>query len=79
MDEGNAAPEMISLIKRDNCGKALEISRHARDLHSGDGITQEFGMVRHKVNSETVNIYEATHDVLALIRGRAQTGLRAVL
>ncbi|MCP5072299.1 MAG: acyl-CoA dehydrogenase [Rhodobacteraceae bacterium] len=77
MDEANAAPEMISLIKRNNCGKALEIARHARDMHGGNGISQEFQVIRHMVNLETVNTYEGTHDVHALILGRAQTGLQA--
>lgn len=77
MDEGRAAPEMISLIKRNNCGKALEIARHARDMHGGNGIAQEFHVMRHAQNLETVNTYEGTHDVHALILGRAQTGLQA--
>ena len=77
MDEAQAAPEMISLIKRNNCGKALEIARHARDMHGGNGISQEFPVFRHMVNLETVNTYEGTHDVHALILGRAQTGLQA--
>ncbi|WP_372886871.1 acyl-CoA dehydrogenase [Shimia sp.] len=77
MDEANAAPEMISMIKRNNCGKALEIARLARDMHGGNGISQEFGVIRHMVNLETVNTYEGTHDVHALILGRAQTGLQA--
>ena len=77
MDEGRAAPEMISLIKRNNCGKALEIARHARDMHGGNGIAQEFQVMRHAQNLETVNTYEGTHDVHALILGRAQTGLQA--
>jgi glutaryl-CoA dehydrogenase len=77
MDEAQAAPEMISLIKRNNCGKALEIARHARDMHGGNGISLEFGVIRHMVNLETVNTYEGTHDVHALILGRAQTGLQA--
>lgn len=77
MDEGRAAPEMISLIKRNNCGKALEVARAARDMHGGNGISQEFGVMRHMVNLETVNTYEGTHDVHALILGRAQTGLQA--
>lgn len=77
MDEGQAAPEMISLIKRNNCGKALEIARNARDMHGGNGISQEFPVFRHMVNLETVNTYEGTHDVHALILGRAQTGLQA--
>ncbi len=77
MDEANAAPEMISLMKRNNCGKALEIARMARDMHGGNGISEEFQVIRHMVNLETVNTYEGTHDVHALILGRAQTGLQA--
>ncbi|MCA0907070.1 MULTISPECIES: acyl-CoA dehydrogenase [Ruegeria] len=77
MDEARAAPEMVSLIKRNNCGKALEIARHARDMHGGNGISQDFHVIRHMVNLETVNTYEGTHDVHALILGRAQTGLQA--
>lgn len=77
MDEAQAAPEMISLIKRNNCGKALDIARLARDMHGGNGISQEFHVIRHMVNLETVNTYEGTHDVHALILGRAQTGLQA--
>ncbi|KGM88764.1 Acyl-CoA dehydrogenase [Roseovarius mucosus DSM 17069] len=77
MDEANAAPEMISMIKRNNCGKALDIARHARDMHGGNGISEEFQVIRHMVNLETVNTYEGTHDVHALILGRAQTGLQA--
>ena len=77
MDEAQAAPEMISLIKRNNCGKALEIARHARDMHGGNGISEESQVIRHMVNLETVNTYEGTHDVHALILGRAQTGLQA--
>ncbi|MBD3786336.1 MAG: acyl-CoA dehydrogenase [Sphingomonadales bacterium] len=77
MDEANAAPEMISLIKRNNCGKALEAARHARDMHGGNGISEEFQVIRHMVNLETVNTYEGTHDVHALILGRAITGLQA--
>lgn len=77
MDEGNAAPEMISLIKRNNCGKALDVARNARDMHGGNGISMEFPVIRHMVNLETVNTYEGTHDVHALILGRAQTGLQA--
>jgi glutaryl-CoA dehydrogenase len=77
MDEGRAAPEMISLIKRNNCGKALDIARHARDMHGGNGIQQDFHVFRHMANLETVNTYEGTHDVHALILGRAQTGLQA--
>ncbi|WP_294621575.1 acyl-CoA dehydrogenase [uncultured Roseovarius sp.] len=77
MDEANAAPEMISLIKRNNCGKALDIARQARDMHGGNGISEEFQVIRHMMNLETVNTYEGTHDVHALILGRAQTGLQA--
>ena len=77
MDEAKAAPEMISMMKRNNCGKALEIARHARDMHGGNGISEEFQVIRHMVNLETVNTYEGTHDVHALILGRAQTGLQA--
>jgi len=77
MDEASAAPELISLIKRNNCGKALEIARHARDMHGGNGISEEFQVFRHMVNLETVNTYEGTHDIHALILGRAQTGLQA--
>ena len=77
MDDANAAPEMISIIKRNNCGKALDIARMARDMHGGNGISLEFQVIRHMVNLETVNTYEGTHDVHALILGRAQTGLQA--
>lgn len=77
MDAANAAPEMISIIKRQNCGKALEIARHARDMHGGNGIQEDFHVMRHMVNLETVNTYEGTHDVHALILGRAVTGLQA--
>lgn len=77
MDAGEAAPEMISLIKRNNCGKALDIARLARDMHGGNGISEEFEVMRHMCNLETVNTYEGTHDVHALILGRAQTGLQA--
>ncbi|WP_255575175.1 acyl-CoA dehydrogenase [Caldovatus aquaticus] len=76
-DEGRAAPEMISLVKRNNCGKALEIARIARDMHGGNGIVDEYHVIRHVMNLETVNTYEGTHDVHALILGRAQTGLNA--
>ena len=76
-DEGKMAPEMISLIKRNNCGKALDIARVARDMHGGNGITGEFHVIRHSQNLETVNTYEGTHDVHALILGRAQTGIQA--
>ncbi len=77
MDEANAAPEMISIIKRNNCGKALDAARLARDMHGGNGISEEFQVIRHMVNLETVNTYEGTHDVHALILGRAITGLQA--
>jgi len=77
MDEAQAAPEMVSIIKRNNCGKALDIARLSRDMHGGNGISLEFGVIRHMVNLETVNTYEGTHDVHALILGRAQTGLQA--
>ncbi|NOX40812.1 MAG: acyl-CoA dehydrogenase [Alphaproteobacteria bacterium] len=77
MDQALAAPEMISLIKRNNCGKALDIARMARDMHGGNGISEEFQVMRHMVNLETVNTYEGAHDVHALILGRAQTGLQA--
>ncbi|MCG7518295.1 acyl-CoA dehydrogenase [Ruegeria sp. Ofav3-42] len=76
MDEAEAAPEMISIVKRNNCGKALDIARMARDMHGGNGISLEFQVIRHMVNLETVNTYEGTHDVHALILGRAQTGLQ---
>ncbi|MEO0666672.1 MAG: acyl-CoA dehydrogenase [Pseudomonadota bacterium] len=77
MDAAQAAPEMISIVKRNNCGKALEIARHARDMHGGNGISGAFEVMRHLMNLETVNTYEGTHDVHALILGRAQTGLQA--
>ncbi|WP_022704152.1 acyl-CoA dehydrogenase [Pseudorhodobacter ferrugineus] len=77
LDEANAAPEMISIIKRNNCGKALEIARHSRDMHGGNGIQEDYQIMRHMVNLETVNTYEGTHDVHALILGRAVTGLQA--
>ncbi|MDJ0630246.1 MAG: acyl-CoA dehydrogenase [Rhodobacter sp.] len=77
MDDGNAAPEMISIVKRNNCGKALEIARIARDMHGGNGIQEDYQVMRHMANLETVNTYEGTHDVHALILGRAQTGLQA--
>ena len=76
-DEGRAAPEMISIVKRNNCGKALDIARMARDMHGGNGIQIEYHVMRHAQNLETVNTYEGTHDVHALILGRAQTGLQA--
>jgi glutaryl-CoA dehydrogenase len=76
-DEGRMAPEMVSLVKRNNCGKALEIARVARDMHGGNGIAEEYHVMRHLMNLETVNTYEGAHDVHALILGRAQTGLSA--
>jgi glutaryl-CoA dehydrogenase len=76
-DEGRAAPEAISLMKRNNCGKALDIARVARDMHGGNGISDEFHVIRHVMNLEAVNTYEGTHDVHALILGRAQTGIQA--
>ncbi len=76
-DEGKVAPEMISLVKRNNCGKSLDIARVARDMHGGNGIVDEYHVIRHVMNLETVNTYEGTHDVHALILGRAITGLNA--
>ena len=76
-DQGNLAPESISLIKRNNCGKALDIARMSRDMHGGNGIHAEYQVMRHLMNLETVNTYEGTHDVHALILGRAQTGIQA--
>ena len=77
MDEGKAVPEMISMIKRNSCGKSLDIARMSRDMHGGNGIHDEYHVIRHMINLETVNTYEGTHDVHALILGRAQTGLQA--
>ena len=77
LDEGACAPELISLVKRNSCGKALEIARKARDMHGGNGISEDYHVMRHLMNLETVNTYEGTHDVHALILGRAQTGLQA--
>jgi glutaryl-CoA dehydrogenase len=77
MDEGREAPEMISMLKRNSCGKALEIARLARDMHGGNGISDEYHVIRHVMNLEAVNTYEGTHDIHALILGRAQTGLQA--
>ena len=77
MDDGRAAPEMVSLLKRNNCGKALDIARLARDMHGGNGIADEYHVIRHVMNLETVNTYEGTHDIHALILGRAQTGIQA--
>ena len=75
MDEGHAAPELISMMKRNNCCKALDIARIARDMHGDSGIRVECHMTRHLQNLETVNTYEGTHDIHALILGRAQTGI----
>jgi glutaryl-CoA dehydrogenase len=77
MEAGEASPEMVSLVKRNNCGKALDIARQARDMHGGNGIQIEYHVMRHAQNLETVNTYEGTHDIHALILGRAQTGLQA--
>ena len=77
LDEGSCAPELISLVKRNSCGKALDVARAARDMHGGNGISEEYHVMRHLMNLETVNTYEGTHDVHALILGRAQTGLQA--
>jgi glutaryl-CoA dehydrogenase len=77
MDEGRATPEMVSLVKRNSCGKALDVARSARDMHGGNGIADEFHVMRHAMNLEAVNTYEGTHDIHALILGRAQTGMQA--
>jgi glutaryl-CoA dehydrogenase len=77
MDAHKLAPEAISLLKRNNCGKALAIAREARDMHGGNGISDEYHVIRHVMNLEAVNTYEGTHDVHALILGRAQTGIQA--
>ena len=77
IDEGKELPEAISLVKRNSCGKALDIARMARDIHGGNGIADEFHVIRHVMNLEAVNTYEGTHDVHALILGRAQTGIQA--
>src|SRR5690606_22589053 len=77
MDAGTAALETVSLIKRNNCGKALDIARVARDMHGGNGVSDEFHVIRHMMNLESVNTYEGTHDIHALILGRAQTGIQA--
>jgi glutaryl-CoA dehydrogenase len=77
MDEGRCPPEDISMMKRNNAGKALDIARMSRDMHGGNGIVDEFHVIRHMMNLETVNTYEGTHDVHALILGRAQTGIQA--
>lgn len=78
-DEGRASPEAISMLKRNNCGKALDIARTARDMHGGNGVSDEYHVVRHMMNLEAVNTYEGTHDVHALILGRAQTGIQAFM
>jgi len=77
MDEGRATPEMVSIIKRNNCGKALDIARKARDMHGGNGVADEFHVIRHVLNLEAVNTYEGTHDIHTLIVGRDITGLDA--
>src|SRR3546814_5062039 len=77
LDEGRLGPQAISIIKRNNCGKALEIARQSRDMHGGNGVSDEYGVIRHVMNLEAVNTYEGTHDIHALILGRAQTGLQA--
>jgi glutaryl-CoA dehydrogenase len=78
-DEGRAAPEAISMLKRNSCGKALDIARQARDMHGGNGVADEFHVIRHVMNLEAVNTYEGTHDIHALILGRAQTGIQAFM
>jgi glutaryl-CoA dehydrogenase len=77
IDQGKAAPELVSLVKRNNCGKALEIARTARDMHGGNGVADEYHVIRHVMNLEAVNTYEGTHDIHALVLGRAQTGIQA--
>ncbi len=77
MDEGRCPSETLSLVKRNSCGKALDVARMARDMHGGNGIVDEFHVIRHLMNLETVNTYEGTHDIHALILGRAQTGIQA--
>ena len=79
MDQGLLPVEAISLIKRNSCGKALDIARIARDMHGGNGIADEFHVIRHVMNLEAVNTYEGTHDIHALILGRAQTGVQAFM
>jgi glutaryl-CoA dehydrogenase len=78
-DEGRAPPEAISMLKRNSCGKALDIARQARDMHGGNGVSDEFHVIRHVMNLEAVNTYEGTHDIHALILGRAQTGIQAFM
>jgi glutaryl-CoA dehydrogenase len=77
MDDGNCPVELISLMKRNNCGKALDVARQSRDMHGGNGVSDEYGVIRHVMNLEAVNTYEGTHDIHALILGRAQTGIQA--
>ena len=77
MDDGRATPEMVSMLKRNSCGKALDIARVARDMHGGNGISDEYHVIRHAMNLEAVNTYEGTHDIHGLILGRAQTGIQA--
>ena len=77
MDEGRCPTENVSMLKRNNAGKALDIARMARDMHGGNGINDEYHVIRHLLNLETVNTYEGTHDIHALILGRAQTGIQA--
>ena len=79
IDAGQGSPEAISLLKRNNCGKALDIARAARDMHGANGISDEYHVIRHVMNLETVNTYEGTHDIHALILGRAQTGIQAFM
>ena len=77
IDEGRMLPDAISMLKRNNCGKALDIARVARDMHGANGVSDEYHVIRHVMNLEAVNTYEGTHDVHALILGRAQTGIQA--
>ena len=77
MEAGRCAPELISMVKRNSCGKALHVARLARDMHGGNGVSDEYGVIRHVMNLEAVNTYEGTHDIHALILGRSQTGLQA--
>jgi glutaryl-CoA dehydrogenase len=77
MDDHTASSELISMMKRNNCGKALDIARTSRDMHGGNGVSDEYGVIRHVMNLEAVNTYEGTHDIHALILGRGQTGLQA--
>mgnify|MGYP003326752362 FL=1 len=77
IDDGQMKPSMISLVKRNNCGKALDIARAARDIHGGNGVTDEYHIIRHCMNLEAVNTYEGTHDIHGLILGQEQTGISA--